>query len=212
MSRSNNVPGTVGALISRKRRIPNFLTTARSASSSESVRKIIVRTHRNVARRDPYYPYDRSLQLSATVSSLRSFTPFPCTPFILFPDVDAEEKLTFKVVALAWMDVRNKRTPRCTVGEGRRGGEREGGRGEGCDREGCGESYRELLSMRDCKRRRMFGLFDFDRISMLLYVWEVLPALRWSCRNDLIRNHADTIVRSICISIVYIYIYVYIPR
>lgn len=34
---------------------------------------------------------------------------------------DEEEKLTLKVVALAWMNVRNKRVPWCTWGKGREG-------------------------------------------------------------------------------------------
>lgn len=76
--------------------------------------------HRSVARRGPYNIHTIApIQLSMTVCLLGS--PIPIHPFVFFPEADEEEKLTFKVVALAWMNARNKRMPRCTRRKGREG-------------------------------------------------------------------------------------------
>lgn len=57
--------------------------------------------HRSVAQRGPYNTRTIApLQLSVTVCLLGS-PAIPIYPFVFFPEADEEEKLTFKVVALA---------------------------------------------------------------------------------------------------------------
>lgn len=132
-----------------KSQVPNFNVTAHpwiGRKNERGLTKSVVLLVPSV-RLHPAIKYDRFPA---------SLVYYPCISLRLFPNADQKEKLTLKVIALAWMNSRNKRIHRPVnnncLGKGV----------QGCDYERCGESHQEFDSMRDLEPAdaRLFRLWS----------------------------------------------------